>query len=284
MHTKSTRLFKQAYCDVLESNLWSGASISSICQMFSASYTQFSERKLDSTSNMLMPKNIHHIWFTNENSPREPNTDTIIKTNALLLNDQVDWTHALWTNNKALIPKTVSKLEDINIKVFEIGDLISSAACDLIQYNIEKKYWGIASDIARLVILEQFGGIYTDVNYILDHLPWQEMSNYKFFAQSRDGVHIGNYFIASTPHNKILTTWLGYIEDNLSDAPPPYITEVRKTNDIREITITTTALPSCLAFFCKSEESVIFINSECDGSQECLGSDPTGNGAETWLS
>lgn len=283
MNTEANFLQK-AYCDILRKDLWECTNISSICKALASSYTQFSNRNLNSSSKMLIQKNIHHVWFTSQHSPREPNTDNIIKTNTLIPEEQSNWTHILWTNNKKLIPKTVNKLEKIGIKVFEIGDLGNSTAYDFIQSNIEKKYWGIASDIARLVILEQYGGIYTDVNYVLDHLPLQEMSNYKFFAQSRDKVHIGNYFIASTDHNKILTRWLDYIEENLSDTPPPYITEIRKTNDIREITITTTALPSCLAFFCESEESVIFINSECNESQECLGTDPTGHGSETWLS
>lgn len=287
MSTQTTQLLKKAYCAALKGYIWKeGRTISSICDMVKGPYIKFSDRKLDpKAADTLIPKKIHHIWFTNEQSPKEPNIDNIIKTHGVILKYSTEWTHALWTNNKKLIPNTVTILEGMGIKVFEIENLMNPRAYEFIQYNIEKKYWGIASDIARLVILEQHGGIYTDVNYILDHIPVKEMSTYRFFAQSRDGVHIGNYFIASTPYNKVLTTWIGYIEENLSDTPPPYIIEAKKTNDIREVTLATTALPSCLAFFCsESEKAIIFTNSECtESSQECLGLDPTGHGAETWL-
>jgi len=276
-------------CDRLIENINTGSSIENICKKIASHYVPFSNRKLNSDYNSpAIPANIHHVWFTNTQKVREirdSDVENIFNTHTALVNSVTNWHHVVWTNNKSLIPESVSRLEKKGVSVIEITELQDCQLCDEILHNIERLHWGIASDIARLEILREHGGIYTDVNYVLNGMPLQEMSTYNFFAQSRDGIYIGNYFIASTAGNKILKEWLNIIEQNLGENPPFYIKNILETHDTREITIATTALPSCLAFICAGDkDAVVFTESECTSEQEdCLGSDPVGLGAESWL-
>lgn len=196
----------------------------------------------------------HHIWLTRQDSPkeiREQDLKVLIKVLTILDGNNSDWLHILWTNCKACIPQSLGKLKHQNLIVAEIHDIKDS----LISYNIvlnliEKKQFGIAADFLRFNILNEWGGFYCDLNYMLNYNPEQDMKTYELFTHTaRGGVFVDVYMIATKPHHPILEETLNTVLKNFID--PPYHIQLAQNSSmhIKQFTGLMTFLPFNLAFF-----------------------------------
>ncbi len=150
-----------------------------------------------------IPKILHLIWFTNAYNPKEISEDNlkIIRENIEFLNEtEPSWQIIIWTNNKLLIPDTVKYLsKEVSIPV--VTKTIQEI--DFINYDLQKKlyelidnnFFGIASDTTRFVLLQNYGGIYCDINYKIQK-PITPLLKYDFFASI---VPAFEYVIEVTP-------------------------------------------------------------------------------------
>ncbi len=178
----------------------------------------FLSKNLNSTkaSALKIPKTIHHIWLTSSTAPKEidrADIDAIIHNQKIHAGDE--WTHIVWTNDKNLIPKTVAQLETNKIQVREISEIENQLRLKkLIKILIEKKLWGMASDVLRYELLNYMGGIYTDVDFVFHRSIAEELYIYDFLIKtvfSRGKVLIDNYFICAAANHPILNKTLELI-------------------------------------------------------------------------
>jgi mannosyltransferase OCH1-like enzyme len=145
----------------------------------------------------MIPKIIHQIWVGDENKlPKNHITSWV--------NNHPEWQHILWDEKK------IHDLNLINKKKYEI-------------YYKEKCYNG-AANVARVEIVNRYGGIYVDADSISTN-PMDELVKLDFFAVYSPNIigRVGNAFFGSEPNNIILNEYIKEI-GNLKKLHPSYQT------------------------------------------------------------
>jgi len=161
-----------------------------------------------------IPHILHHIWFTNPNSPREITTDSlnvVIQNKNLFSTGTEKWTHIVWTNDPSLIPISAQTLRENGIEIRSIAAHDDgSYLYQQVQTKIQEKEWGIASDLFRYLVVYKLGGAYADLNFGF----YKNISDftYKFDYFAKDFI---NYFFAAKPEHPILASILFDVEKNL---------------------------------------------------------------------
>lgn len=171
----------------------SGDDLNKEFQGFKKIYNKRNPGSFKSAGWPMIPKKIHQIWLYSSAIPFES------ARNARLWREMYpDWEYKLWL------------LEDINELDFSTKDLYRKAR------KITEKL-----DIVKFEILNKFGGVYVDINYV----PIQDISflnnYYKFYAGFKplsDGhksnLEVSTAFLASRQRNLFLhKTLLGIREE-----------------------------------------------------------------------
>ena len=143
------------------------------------------EKRLKQASpgpNLLIPKKIHQIWL---GGPLPEKFEAFCET---WKTHHPDWEYKLWTD------------EDLPDFHFVTGNKIN-----------QSQNWAQKSDILRLEILNRYGGLYVDVDFMCfkphDVLHYQS----DFYAGLENRV-IANALIAAAPNHPIIRTFLQIIE------------------------------------------------------------------------
>ena len=168
------------------------------------------------------PSIMHHLHIITGEDKREISDNDLenIKATHDLLETKsaYDWQHIVWTNNKALMPKSLKKLADIGVQVNELDHYkYSLPKYNFIQKNIAISDVGKAVDIAKLSVIYKFGGVYADLNYKFFKILDAEICNFNFLTTSlTDSYEVENFFFIASKKHPILITCLNDIERNLS--------------------------------------------------------------------
>jgi hypothetical protein len=170
-----------------------------------------------------IPKKLHHIWLTNKNIHKEitkEDIEYILLKHKILLQEDETWEHILWTNDKTLIPESVRTLEANGIKIQELSEIdVHPRLIKNIKDIVDAGQWLVATDIFRYIILEHFGGVYTDVNFI-----FYENAKNAIKDILRDCIFCvnenkENNFIASVANHPVLTLTLEIIDEGFNNPP-----------------------------------------------------------------
>lgn len=199
-----------------------------------------------------IPRKLHHIWLTHSDSPKELRQEdmgNIVRiNNEILQKTGYSYEHIVWVNDKNLIPESVKFLQSKDILVKEMDSLIDCSLCGLIEEKISEKLWGMASDMLRVEIVKQEGGLYMDLNYVLIRSLEPEMHKFDFFSQSFGSLYIDNFFFCSKPNHPIINEWINNIYQKFNN-PLPYIQKIINSGDTDHMTDTMTANPSFVAYY-----------------------------------
>lgn len=123
-----------------------------------------------------------------------------------------NWKHYLWTSNPEVFPEELRNRKNVillNLSEFKDHPLFKKLEISLLNSSLSKAYLAEASDTLRLMALEKFGGIYSDMDYeIYDAATLNKyMKKFNFIA-GRETIeprsYYGNGFIASTPNHPIV--------------------------------------------------------------------------------
>lgn len=139
-----------------------------------------------------IPKIIHHIWIQGYENMDETDKNNV--QNIKRLNP--DWVHVLWNDDKIRL-LLESKYPDI----LEFYDNVVNLPGSI-------NYLASKSDIARFVIMYEYGGCYMDVdvecvdnlNSIVKNIPKTK----EIFACAMKYNMCGSQFFIASPRNKIL--------------------------------------------------------------------------------
>ena len=204
-----------------------------------------------------IPYKIHHVWLTHPLSPKELDPldiETVIKNHQLLEKNNKTWEHIIWTNQKSLLPHSISLLEEhnakfkYNIEIREIQEFDTHFILfKKVQELIEKELWGLSSDIVRYAAIKHFGGVYTDLDFKINRDIEGELYKYDFFAQD----FVNNFFAARANH-PIISATLNKIE-SLFMNPPSYISNLHKYDYLTR-TVLTTFYPFGLSYLDSSNK------------------------------
>ncbi len=197
-----------------------------------------------------MPYIVHHIWLTSEDEPREIREQDLkiaFDTKDTFAKAPVSWEHIVWTNDKNLIPESVKNLEDHGIKVRSIYDYKDElSSFKIIEGLVAKSKWGMASDTLRYSLVEKFGGVYADLNFIFNRDITDEAHKYNFFTQAYKEHYIDNFFFGASAHHPVVAKMVALVERNLV-TPPNYLSSINQ--DSRVLTDMGTANPTFLAYY-----------------------------------
>ncbi len=175
-----------------------------------------------------IPLITHHVYFTYDKNPRAINAAILRNLEATIarLNDSgKQWQHYIWTNKLEVFPDNLLKLKGVRIK--DIDEFESHPLYNILQNMINKSsassaYFARASDMFRLMLVQKFGGIYSDLDYeiynagIMLHL----MKGFDFIGGREtlnERSYYGNAFIAAKPNHPILNDAITKLIDNKGD-------------------------------------------------------------------
>jgi hypothetical protein len=177
-----------------------------------------------------IPKISHHIWLTSIESPKEISSQDLmyIKKTLSLINEKSGWKNIFWTNNKNLVPNTIKELSEYNIIIKEINyeNIQNFASIEKIYLESFNYNFAMPSDIISYMILQEFGGVYFDVDYELKQPIDNLLRKYSFLAHEEpmDNLYIGNALIGAIPNHPIINEALNLVKRNFSDNAPDYVT------------------------------------------------------------
>jgi mannosyltransferase OCH1-like enzyme len=133
----------------------------------------------------MIPKIIHQIWIGDKSKMPKNDIQTWI-------DNHPEYEYILWDEAR------INKLNLVNRDKYDI-------------YYNQQCYHG-SSDIARIEILYQYGGVYLDADSICNN-PIDDLLNTDFFAGYSPNIkgRVGNAFFGSTPNHEILKTYIDEI-------------------------------------------------------------------------
>jgi len=172
-----------------------------------------------------IPKITHKIYFT---SSQNTNLASFyfeeLKANYTELNKIDVWQHNFWTNKQTIIPEDIEKIQGVKIRYFDElkNDSLYPVLENLILNGQQKKpYLAQAADLFRLMVMQRWGGVYSDVDYeTYDPAELLKlMSNFDFIGgREHYGVnsYYGNSFLAAKPNHPILNEAISLSKRNYS--------------------------------------------------------------------
>lgn len=113
-----------------------------------------------------VPKIMHRIWLTDIHSPHEPPEDYIrIIIERAPMYSQGGWKQKIWVQDSKLIPATVSRVlsEGNLIEFHSLEELQGGPWKNTFSAFVGDKKFPFASDILRMKILYEYGGVYADM-------------------------------------------------------------------------------------------------------------------------
>ena len=145
----------------------------------------------------MIPKIFHQIWVGDKSKMPIKHIQTWITKHP-------DYEHIIWDEEK------IDKLNLINRDKYDI-------------YYKQKCYHG-ASDIVRIEILYNYGGVYLDSDSICNN-SIDDLLDTDFFAVYSPNIkgRVGNAFFGSTPNHEILKIYIDEIL-NMKNIIPPWNT------------------------------------------------------------
>jgi len=162
-----------------------------------------------------IPLVTHHVYFSNINSSKNLDVFFIekMKTYYTKLNElNNSWQHYIWTNNPSLFPAEVKNIKGVVIKNSQ--EFANSSAypslLDILQKSEQlKPYLAQATDLVRLLAVQKYGGIYTDMDYEIYNPQYlfELMQNFDYIG-TRETIRLdsfyANSFFAAKPNHPIL--------------------------------------------------------------------------------
>lgn len=163
----------------------------------------------------LIPKITHKIWLTNPLNPYEIPEHTLnlaIKSYQNLKSED-GWRHLFWTNTPSNIPLSIEKLKNEGVEIHNIDELNTQACFKIVLAYINQHMFPFACDILRIQVVNLFGGIYTDMGWIISPNINNIISKfeYVFNGEFYDKGIISHNFIATYPESHILRFILDHL-------------------------------------------------------------------------
>ena len=179
-----------------------------------------------------IPKITHHVYFSAKNSQKKLD-DFYIEELKLHFNNfnnlSDNWQHNIWTNQNDLFPVEVTSIKGVKIRSIE--ELKSHPSYIYVIEALDKgnnlrPYLTEATDFVRLMVIQKFGGIYTDMDYEI-YCPkvfFDLMKKFDFIG-ARETIRLDSFytnsFFAAKPDHPIINDALERRLRNYSGSEAP---------------------------------------------------------------
>ena len=170
---------------------------------------------LKTSNHFKIPLISHHVYLSAQDNAAPLNNFYLEKLKATYhkLNKSNDnWKHFFWTNNPKILPEEIKQIHGVEIKNPEefAKHTLYKALYEYIQKgeNI-RAYLAGGSDLLRLMALEEYGGMYNDMDYEI-YNPEALLNLFKEFdyvggrETTKAFAFYGNAFIASHMNHPVI--------------------------------------------------------------------------------
>ena len=181
-----------------------------------------------SKDNLSIPTTTHRIWIFGETKKQPIAGDLYVSLASVykLNHNDHTWRHILWTNDKSAFSKeTLGILKDSPIEIREIDQIpillqLNVGLYDVLQ-EANKISPIVASDLAKLLALYQYGGLIQDLDYqVHDASKFSLLcKNTDFFAAEFDGIMCTNDFLGAYPQHPIINRAIQISSGHIISAP-----------------------------------------------------------------
>jgi mannosyltransferase OCH1-like enzyme len=171
--------------------------------------------KKASIKNGGIPKKIHWIWLSKD--PRGPKKSYDISSFIPFFESFIvrnpNYEFYLWTNFENIINK--SKYSDKITIVNDFSKLykkskISSEITDFIDNGPNV---GLRSDILRMLILKEIGGLYADVNDMLCLMPLDSiLTKFDFICGTEPMMYVNNAFVGARKGHELIKRFFDFLD------------------------------------------------------------------------
>ena len=224
MSIKSYDFFKDFYARIKQEGINYDTSYEEWTQDFTSKYSDINNAV---SENSLIPAITHMIYLFNKGSKISGPLEARIFRSPERLNEaNENWKHNFWTNDPKSIPKSIKNIKNLEIK--NINELkehsLYSDFLAIFQSAPSSKYYKAtltqASDILRLMILDEQGGVYHDCDYEIYRAEdlYKLTTNFDLILgqeNDRKETDLGNAFIAAKPQHKMIQSAIKLVERNL---------------------------------------------------------------------
>ncbi|NRA73780.1 MAG: hypothetical protein HRU36_03440, partial [Rickettsiales bacterium] len=200
--------------------------------------TKLSLEVCSNSEDYKISQDLHYVWFSSNQYTAEQRKSKFWKHNKYLKENvkaTSQWGHYLWTNSKDFIDDDIQQeLESLGVEIRTLEELgldkeqHQKLAAASYQFA-EQKSFGLATDIARYLIIFKEGGVYIDADYQLFNVDGLEqiMCSYNSFFGVERGydVRLGNGFLAAEGGNKIIEETIDLCYRNIFEGnkSPEYV-------------------------------------------------------------
>lgn len=156
----------------------------------------------------------HKVWLTNPDNPAPFNSD--ILGNLIQTYKSLDrYRHIFWTNYPDILLDAFKAIESegITLEVHHVDELENTPGKTLLDTYMKNNMFAFASDILRLQILCNYGGLYSDCGWIIDKNITKIIGNFDYVITSFGGVSAGHAFMFMKKGNNVCKAMLSKIDD-----------------------------------------------------------------------
>lgn len=216
--------------------------LNDVYQKNSLEKTFFSKELSKETEGVQIPAITHTLWFTSDDNPTEFPERYLywLKKSIEACPASQGFTHYFWMHDKSKLPLTVKALAKLNVTVRESRELGEFRLKALYDYEFQNKRFGRLSDIFRLVVLDQFGGVYKDTDYRIHQSLLPLLHNYHFVAGREPmSSFICNALVAACPGHPVIKKTMELIQRNYDlERSPRYIKNIKDEDGFKTILLT----------------------------------------------
>lgn len=187
-------------------------------------------------SNLKIPAITHHIYFFSKSAENKINPFVMQITNNSIerltkISQELEWKHYIWTNDILSLKSNLNYNSNYIYKNFDEfkNHPLYQKLIEAIKSN-EIARFSEASDILRFMVIEQYGGIYMDMDYEIYNAAYiiKLMKNFDFIAGRESAKTLSNYgsaFLAAKPNHPIAKEMVSLELRNYSEKSnrPAYI-------------------------------------------------------------
>lgn len=171
-----------------------------------------------------IPRITHQVYLSSEQNSISFNDfyKSLLINNYSNLAGKESWVHYLWVNNEDNIPHEIKKIK--GVKILSIDQLKNKDLFFIVEEILDKAkknkaYFTEAADLIRLMVVNEFGGIYMDLDYeIYNSFELQNFIEKFDFVGGREMTiklsNYGNAFFAAKAGHPIIKEALHRIKRN----------------------------------------------------------------------
>ncbi|MDP3371943.1 MAG: glycosyltransferase [Candidatus Paracaedibacteraceae bacterium] len=167
----------------------------------------------------MIPQITHKLWLTNPGKPHPVPNQALKGLKQTYLN-LPGYKHIFWTNFPDGLKDTFKELEDagIEFEVHHTDELLLLPCSRLFTVFMKHKLYAFAGNIIRIQALYKYGGIYSDLGWLLSKNMPQIVQKFDFVAHnviwSGNRGQIDHNLMASKPSDNVLGAILKKVDDD----------------------------------------------------------------------